>query len=99
MRYVVMLRKHATGKYMAMAPAVPDCRVEGRTRNEALEHLRLTLEEWLQGTEMTSVEVSFPSSEQGMHRNPWLDSAGLFSDDLTLEPMLQEIYAERSVEG
>jgi hypothetical protein len=30
--------------------------------------------------------------------NLWLSSAGLFADDLTLEPMLEEIYALREQE-
>ncbi len=30
--------------------------------------------------------------------NPWLETAGLFADDDTLELMLQEIYAERAAE-
>jgi predicted RNase H-like HicB family nuclease len=45
MRYTVILREHPAGRYVAVAPAVPDCHVEGRTRHEALERLRLTLEE------------------------------------------------------
>jgi len=98
MRYTVMLRQHSTGRYIAVAPAVPDCRGEGRTRHEALERLRLTLEDWLRGIEVTSVEVSTPSTDPGAQRNPWLDTAGLFADDATLQPMLQEIYAERAVE-
>lgn len=99
MRYTVILREHAAGRYIAMAPAVPDCRVEGRTRHEALERLRLNLEEWLKGTEVTSVEVSVSQGDQGAKRNPWLDTAGVFADDATLDPMLHTIYAERAVEG
>jgi predicted RNase H-like HicB family nuclease len=92
-------REHPVGRYVAVAPAVPDCQVEGRTRHEALERLRLTLEEWFKGTEVTSVEVSVPQGDQDTRRNPWLDTAGVFVDDPTLEPMLQQIYAERAAEG
>lgn len=98
MRYTVILREHPVGRYIAMAPAVPDCRVEGKTRHEALERLRLTLEEWLKGTEVTSVEVTVPQDDPNAKRNPWLDTAGLFADDTTLEPMLGRIYAERAAE-
>ena len=98
MRYTVMLREHSAGRYIAIAPAVPDCRVEGRTRHEALERLKLTLEEWLRGTEVTSIEVSTPQANLGAERNPRRDTAGLFADDSTLEPMLQEIYAEHAAE-
>ena len=98
MRYTVMLRENSVGRYVAIAPAVPDCRVEGKTRHEALERLRLTLEEWLKGTEVTSVEVSVPQDDSDAKRNPWLDTAGLFADDATLEPMLGKIYADRAAE-
>jgi len=30
--------------------------------------------------------------------NPWLETAGIFADDPTLLPMLDEIYALRSAE-
>ena len=99
MRYTVILREHSVGRYVAIAPAVPDCRVEGKTRHEALERLRLTLEEWLKGTEVTSVEVSVPQGDQAARSNPWLDTAGVFVDDARLDPMLREIYAERAAEG
>lgn len=99
MRYTVILREHPVGRYVAMAPAMPDCRVEGKTRQEALERLRLTLEEWLKGTEVISVEISVPQGDRNAKRNPWLDTAGVFADDATLEPMLQKIYAERATEG
>ena len=98
MRYTVMLRERSDGKYVAVAPAIPECRVEGGTRHEAVERLRLTLEDWLSGIEVTSVEVSTPLADSNAQRNPWLETAGLFADDEALEPMLQEIYAERAME-
>jgi predicted RNase H-like HicB family nuclease len=98
MRYTVILREHSVGRFIAIAPAVPDCRVEGKTRHEALERLRLTLEEWLKGTEVTSVEVSVSQADSVAPRNPWLDTAGVFADDSALEPMLGRIYAERTTE-
>lgn len=33
------------------------------------------------------------------HENPWLKTAGMFADDPTLEPMLEEIYAAREAEA
>lgn len=50
------------------------------------------------GIEVTSLEVSTPLTTPDMPSNPWLDTAGLFADDDTLELMLQEIYAERVAE-
>jgi hypothetical protein len=34
----------------------------------------------------------------GVEQNPWLDTAGVFADDPTLEPLLRAIYAERDAE-
>ncbi len=98
MKYTVMLRQRPDGHYSAVAPAIPDCRVEGRTRHEALERLKISLEDWLLGIEVTSLEVSTPSTAPGVPKNPWLETAGLFADDGTLELMLQEIYDERAAE-
>jgi hypothetical protein len=38
------------------------------------------------------------SPEAAVEPNPWLDTAGIFADDPTLEEMLQEIYAARDAE-
>ena len=98
MRYTVMLRERSPGNYVAVAPAIPECRVEGKTRHEALELLRSTLEDWMRKTEVTSVEISTAQVTPGVVENPWLDTAGLFADDPTLEPMQKAIYAERDAE-
>ena len=98
MRYKVMLCERSPGNYVAVAPAMPECRVEGKTRHETLELLRLTLEDWMRRTEVTSVEVSTAEVAPGVMQNPWLETAGLFADDPLLEPMRQAIYAERNAE-
>ena len=98
MRYTVMLRERSPGYYVAVAPAIPECRAEGSTRQETLELLRLTLEDRMRKTEVTSIEVSTAQIASGEAENPWLDTAGLFGDDPTLEPMRQAIYAERDAE-
>jgi predicted RNase H-like HicB family nuclease len=98
MRYTVMLRERAPGHYVAVAPAIPECRAEGKTRQETLQSLRATLEEWMQQTEVTSIEISAGQVTPGVEQNPWLDTAGVFADDPTLEPLLRAIYAERDAE-
>ncbi len=98
MRYTVFLKERATGDYMAFIPAVPGFRAEGDTRTEALDRLRISLENWLRGMEVTSIEVTPPKPEQDEVDNPWLATAGMFADDPDLLPMLAEIYAERDAE-
>lgn len=98
MRYTVMLRERTPGHYVAVAPAIPECRAEGKTRQETLALLQVTLEEWMRQTEVTSIEISTSHAAPDAEQNPWLDTAGLFTDDPTLEPLLSTIYAERNAE-
>lgn len=100
MRYTVLLRERQDGFYTATAPAVPECRGEGKTRSEAVADLKLMLEEWLSETEITTIEVSGKTAlAENVASNPWIETAGAFADDPTLESMLREIYAERIAEG
>jgi len=98
MRYTVLLRRRPIGTYVAVAPAVPDCKGEGDTRDEALSRLKAAVEDWLVETEITTIEVAMPETGDGRRLNPWLMTAGLFADDPALEPMLHEIYAAREAE-
>ncbi len=101
MQYTVMIHRQPPGHYVAHAPAVPNCRGEGRTRNEALHRLKTAMEEWLTETEITTLEIttnSFATPAVAGHPNPWLTTAGIFAGDPMLEPMLQEILAEREAE-
>lgn len=103
MQYTVMIHHQPPSRYIAHAPAVPNCRGEGRTRNEALRQLKTAIEEWLLETEITTLEINTPIStsmpqESMPQENPWLATAGGFADDPMLEPMLQKILAEREAE-
>ena len=98
MQYTVMIHRQPPGHYVAHAPAVPNCRGEGRTRNEALHRLKTAIEEWLIETEITTLEIntsSFATPPQASPSNPWLATAGIFAGDPMLEPLLQEILAAR----
>jgi predicted RNase H-like HicB family nuclease len=98
MQYTVMIHRQPPGRYVAHAPAVPTCRGEGRTRNEALHQLKMAIETWLIETEITTLEINTPSPLPTTEENPWLTTAGVFADDPMLEPMLQEILAAREAE-
>ena len=102
MRYVVVLHEQPSGTYVAVAPAAPGCTAEGKTREEALQRLRVAVQEWLADVEITSIDVEVPGAEDGSGRNPWLETAGIFADDPTLACLLSEAYqvrdAERQVE-
>jgi predicted RNase H-like HicB family nuclease len=99
MKYTVMLREQSPGYFVAVAPAVPECRAEGKTREETLALLRAQLEAWLQQTEVTSIEISTGQTSPAAEPNPWLATAGIFADDPALMPLMDAIYAERAAEG
>lgn len=98
MRYTAMIRQPSPGKYVATAPAAPGCRGEGRTQREALDRLIFAIEEWLQSTEIAIVEVSTSPTLLDAPQNPWLESAGSFAGDPTLDALLADIYAARDAE-
>lgn len=98
MRYTVLLRRRPVGMYVAVAPAAPGCKGEGRTRDEALSRLKAALEKWLVETEIATIDVAVPETGDGRKLNPWLMTAGIFADDPALEPMLREIYTAREAE-
>lgn len=98
MRYTVLLRKYQGRMYEAVAPAMPGFKGKGNTRREALSHLKTALEDWLEETEITTIDVKLPGPGDGRQWNPWLATAGMFQDDPWLEPMLREIYAARDAE-
>ncbi|MFN8446962.1 MAG: type II toxin-antitoxin system HicB family antitoxin [Caldilineaceae bacterium] len=99
MQYTVMIHRQPLGHYVAQAPAVPNCRGEGRTRNEALRQLKSAIEQWMLETEITTLEIQTPApAGSTAQSNPWLATAGLFANDPMLEPMLQKILAAREAE-
>ena len=96
MRYAVLLHRYSTGVYEAVVPAVPGCTGKGKTQREALSQLKSILQNWLETTEITTIDVELPKTDQHHTRNPWLATAGMFEDDPMLESMLNEIYALRT---
>jgi len=97
-RYTAMIRQPSPGKYVATAPAAPGCRGEGRTQREALDRLISAIEEWLQSTEIAIIEVRTSPTVLDAPQNPWLESAGSFANDPTLNTLLANIYAARDAE-
>jgi predicted RNase H-like HicB family nuclease len=98
MQYTVLVRRQPAGGYRAIAPAAPGCTGKGRTRREALEHLKVAIEAWLLETEITTINIVTPTGQEKAEQNPWLATAGIFANDPTLEAMLDEIYAARAAE-
>ena len=95
MRYAVLLQRSPDGGYQASVPILPGLIRTATTRDEVLQLVRGALVEAMATTEVLYLDMP---EEHGAATNPWLETAGMFHDDPTLEPMLAAIYAERDAE-
>ena len=90
-RYAVVIQEQEDGQYQATVPLLPGVTRVGQTRAATLQAIREAIVTARAGIEVVYVDVE----ENAASSNPWLATAGLFADDPTLEPMLDDIYAER----
>lgn len=88
--YEVLIEHQPEGQVSAMVLGWQDCRVEGETKEDALNKLRQLLNNRLQNTEIVSLDVSIPESE-----HPWMKFAGMFNDDPDFDDVLADIEAYR----
>jgi predicted RNase H-like HicB family nuclease len=94
MQYAILLQHRPDGKYEAHVPLVPGLTRTGDTKKETLAKIREAIVATMSQTELVYLDVPLAATPE----NPWLATAGLFANDETLEPMLQEIYAARAAE-
>ncbi len=92
MRYAILLQQRPDGKYQATVPVIPGLTRVGETRDETLEAVQQAITTTLTTAELVYLDVP---DQRSATTNPWLETAGLFADDPTLETMLQDIYATR----
>jgi predicted RNase H-like HicB family nuclease len=95
MQYAIIVQRHSDGSYQASVPLLPGLIRIAPTRDEVLQLVRHDLAEALTSTEVVYVHLP---EQTAATTNPWLDTAGMFRDDRTLEPLLEAIYAERDAE-
>jgi len=91
MQYAVLIQKRPDGKFQASVPVFPGLKKVGKSREETLRAVKDAIQETLEHGEWVYINVS-----EG--QNPWMATAGMFADDPTLEPMLEEIYSLREAE-
>ncbi len=88
----VLLYPPQDGVIRAKVPGIRGLVISSPDR-ELVQHLAsCAIARWRPKSKPVFIDVS---PEATVEPNPWLDTAGVFADDLTLEEMLQEIYAAR----
>lgn len=93
MKYVVLLEKH-DGIYTATVPALPGCRSQGITEEEALDNIRAAIADTLARVIVATVEVTAPPNRLRDH--PWAKFAGMWKDDLTFDDCKRSPLKTRS---
>lgn len=84
---VVLLRQIEDG-YLARPVLWPDAAVHGDTEQEALDGVRDLIHDLLGRTQFVKVDVDTAGYAA---KNPWLDKAGMFSEDPTWDDFLAEM--------
>lgn len=90
MQYQILVQSQPNHRFTAAVLGLPDCVVEGTTKDEAVTNAKLALQERLTNSEIITVEVNTPTGE-----NPLLKHAGRFKDDETFDDVMAEIAAYR----
>jgi len=96
MEYTVILTDEIDGKIHATVPGLPECDVEAKTRNEALDIVRETITTIIGRSEIVHLEVPIgPKSGSLHHETPW-EWFGTFKNDLNWEKLFNKIENERN---
>lgn len=95
MQYPVQIEQQ-NGGFHASVLTVPTLTQTAPTKAEALRLLYDALLDYVQRTEIVYFDI--PAAETAPATNHWLATAGIFADDPTLLPMLDDIYAARDDE-
>lgn len=79
MEYTVLIQPKRGG-FTATIPALPECRAQGKTEQEALEKVRACAQEVL--TKSKFVTINLPENGHNAD-DPWLAMAGKWANDST----------------
>ncbi len=95
MKYTVIVTEDTKGQFCAIAPNWPNCRVEARTRNEAIKAIRDTIIQVVARSERFQIELPIePKSDDIQSETPW-QWFGAFKNDPTWENLFDEIELKR----
>ncbi len=98
MDVTVLLHPERRGQFVATVPALPGCRGEGRSREQALANVRTAIAEMMAQVEVVRISVGESGQEPVVEPDPWTGLIGQFSDDPAFDPLMRDVYDERSGE-
>jgi predicted RNase H-like HicB family nuclease len=93
MKYQVFVESQSDCQFIASVVGVPNCVVEGTSREEAIAKAKMALTEKIAHGEFVSIEID--SQLVNQKSNPWLKHLGIFKDDPTFDDFLEKVTAYR----
>lgn len=93
MQYQVFVQSNPEKKFIASVVGIPNCSVEGNTKEEAIELARVCLEHQLANGNLVTIEVNRVPLQ--LENDPLIKNIGIFADDPTFDDFLAEIAAYR----
>jgi predicted RNase H-like HicB family nuclease len=93
MQYQVFVQSRPDKKFIASVVGIPNCMVEGDTREEAIALVKDVLEQQLENGEMITIDIDSERLKQKI--DPWIKHIGIFADDPTFDDFQAEIAAYR----
>ncbi len=93
----LMIEPQTSGRFVASVMEFPDCRVEGATREEAIELVHQRWQEKTAHVEFVATPwvIPVPKVEAAATEAAWMKFAGIFQDDAEFAEIMDELRAER----
>ena len=82
MEYTVLIQPKRRG-FTATIPALPDCRANGKTEQEAIDKVRGKIQQLLAKNKIITLNV--PENGRDHEEDPWLAMAGKWANDPTFD--------------
>ncbi len=95
MQYQVFIQNHSEKRFIASIVSIPNCTVEGNTKEEAIALGKTAFENQLANGELVTIEVE--SQQMQQENDPWIRNIGIFADDPTFDDFLAEMAAYRQL--
>lgn len=93
MQYQIFVQSESASKFVASVVGVPNCVVEGSSKEEAITKAKTALEKKLSRGELVTVEID--AGRTDAEHDPWLKHLGIFADDPTFDDFLEEVAVYR----
>lgn len=89
MQYQILIKQQGNESFLAIPLGIPQLKVEGKTREQALDEAKKLIEILLKQGEIVTIEIEPKTS------NPWLELHGKLKDEPAFEEFLAEINGYR----